>query len=110
MEEMITRTAISYEAAPGVPVTCHAEVKNGELSEEEIKAYIAHGCEKYTDKVIDGIEITLDGEFVDLKYHFADVPFERIRRITGYLVGTLDRFNNAKRAEVVDRVKHSCCC
>ncbi len=33
--------------------------------------------------------------------------FERIRRITGYLVGTLDRFNNAKRAEVADRVKHS---
>lgn len=33
--------------------------------------------------------------------------FERIRRITGYLVGTLDRFNNAKRAEVDDRVKHS---
>lgn len=32
--------------------------------------------------------------------------FERIRRITGYLVGTLDRFNNAKRAEEGDRVKH----
>lgn len=32
--------------------------------------------------------------------------FERIRRITGYLVGTVDRFNNAKRAEVEDRVKH----
>lgn len=34
------------------------------------------------------------------------VKFERIRRITGYLVGTVDRFNNAKRAEVKDRVKH----
>jgi len=34
------------------------------------------------------------------------VKFERIRRITGYLVGTVDRFNNAKRAEVADRVKH----
>lgn len=33
-------------------------------------------------------------------------PFERIRRITGYLVGTLDRFNDAKRAEEHDRVKH----
>lgn len=38
------------------------------------------------------------------------VRFERIRRITGYLVGTLDRFNNAKRAEVQDRVKHETCC
>lgn len=34
------------------------------------------------------------------------IKFERIRRITGYLVGTLDRFNNGKRAEVRDRVKH----
>lgn len=35
------------------------------------------------------------------------VPFERTRRITGYLVGTLDRFNDAKRAEERDRVKHA---
>ena len=35
------------------------------------------------------------------------VKFERIRRITGYLVGTLDRFNDAKRHEESDRVKHS---
>ena len=34
------------------------------------------------------------------------VGFERIRRITGYLVGTLDRFNDAKRDEVNNRVKH----
>lgn len=34
------------------------------------------------------------------------IEFERIRRITGYLVGTVDRFNNAKQAEVNDRVKH----
>ncbi|WP_329385533.1 anaerobic ribonucleoside triphosphate reductase [Anaerofustis butyriciformans] len=41
------------------------------------------------------------------KENDTDVPFERIRRITGYLVGTLDRFNNGKRAEEADRVKHS---
>lgn len=35
-----------------------------------------------------------------------NVNFERIRRITGYLVGTTERFNNAKRAEERDRVKH----
>ena len=34
------------------------------------------------------------------------VKFERIRRVTGYLVGTLDRFNNGKKAEEHDRVKH----
>ena len=42
------------------------------------------------------------------------IGFERIRRITGYLVGTLDRFNDGKKAEVRDRVKHklaeSCSC
>lgn len=36
-----------------------------------------------------------------------NVRFERIRRITGYLVGTLDRFNNAKKSEVNDRVTHA---
>lgn len=36
-----------------------------------------------------------------------EIGFERIRRITGYLVGTVDRFNNAKKAEVRDRVKHN---
>ena len=35
------------------------------------------------------------------------IMFERIRRITGYLVGTLDRFNNGKAAEERDRVKHA---
>lgn len=34
------------------------------------------------------------------------VKFKRIRRITGYLVGSLDKFNDAKRKEVEDRVKH----
>ncbi len=36
------------------------------------------------------------------------VGFERIRRITGYLVGTMDKWNDAKRAEERDRVKHGC--
>lgn len=35
-----------------------------------------------------------------------NIGFERIRRITGYLVGTVDRFNNGKKAEERDRVKH----
>lgn len=59
-----------------------------------------------------GVEIELDddGETVKratIKMEDTTVPFERIRRITGYLVGTLDRFNDAKRAEESQRVKHS---
>ena len=43
---------------------------------------------------------------VSAKERGEGVLFQRIRRITGYLVGTLDRFNNAKRAEELERVKH----
>lgn len=43
---------------------------------------------------------------IDTKNIGSGVKFERIRRITGYLVGTIDRWNSAKRAEERDRVKH----
>ena len=82
-------------------------VKGGELSKAETEGYILRAREMYPDKNIESIEITVDGEFVELRYRWETVPFERIRRITGYLVGTLDRFNNGKRAEEADRVKHS---
>lgn len=59
----------------------------------------------------------IKAEFIDngdgtstQRFWFAKKDFERIRRITGYLVGTLDRFNDAKRAEVQDRVKHVTSC
>ena len=81
-------------------------VIDGDLDQKEIDAYIDYGKKKYPDKNITGMDVTVDGDYVDLKYTFENVPFERIRRITGYLVGTLDRFNNAKRAEERDRVKH----
>ena len=45
--------------------------------------------------------------FIRSGFFGENLPFDRIRRITGYLVGTVDRFNNAKKAEVRDRVKHS---
>ena len=77
------------------------------LSQEEINAYIDYGKKKYSDRELTGMTVKVDGDYVDLQYNFADVPFDRIRRITGYLVGTLDRFNNGKRAEEHDRVKHS---
>ncbi|MBE6858213.1 MAG: hypothetical protein E7498_02110 [Ruminococcus sp.] len=77
------------------------------IPEEEINAYIDYGKKKYVNRSITEMTVKTDGEFVDLQFRFADVPFDRIRRITGYLVGTLDRFNNGKRAEEHDRVKHT---
>ena len=49
---------------------------------------------------------TLDKIAEETKVVGENVGFERIRRITGYLVGTTERFNDAKRAEEKDRVKH----
>jgi len=102
-----SRHTVEYEIKEGVFLPVEVTVKNGEIPYNEAKAYVIHAYEKYVDKVIDAVFVTLDDEYVDLDYHFSTKPFERIRRITGYLVGTLDRFNNAKRAEVNDRVKHN---
>lgn len=82
------------------------KVINGTLSREETDSYVQYAVDKYPNRVIREIRITLDGDYVELDYDFDDVPFQRIRRITGYLVGDLSRFNNAKRSEVEQRVVH----
>lgn len=84
---------------------CKVSVSGGELEQGEIDAYIRRAKEKYGKTPL-GIEIKVDGEYVELTYDFGQQPFQRIRRITGYLVGTLERFNDGKRAEERDRVKH----
>ena len=61
----------------------------------------------YADRLPSAMLIHVDGDYVDIDYTFSGPKFDRIRRITGYLVGTIDRFNNGKRAEERDRVKHS---
>ncbi|MGI6172566.1 MAG: anaerobic ribonucleoside-triphosphate reductase [Christensenellales bacterium] len=85
---------------------CKVSVVNGTMEQKEIDAYIDRARERY-GREPSAISIRVDGDFVDLDYDFDGVPFDRIRRITGYLVGTRDRFNNAKRAEEADRVKHA---
>lgn len=76
-----------------------------DIPEAKLQAYLNHANNTYPHK--NGVvNITIDGDYVDLHYDFDPVPFQRIRRITGYLVGDLGRFNNAKRHEVDDRVKH----
>ncbi len=85
-------------------------VTGGTMSQKEIDLYVQNLKEQNPDKLIKSVELIVDGDYIDMKYDYDSVPFERIRRITGYLVGTLDRFNNGKRAEVEDRVKHSVAC
>lgn len=81
-------------------------VTGGTLSQSEIDYYVDHVRQKVRHQPIQKLEILVDGDFVELRWHLAPVTFERIRRITGYLVGDMGRWNNAKIAEERDRVKH----
>ena len=81
-------------------------VKGGTLPQEEINAYMRQIREKNPSRTVESAVIEVDGEYVNVSYKLEPVSFERVRRITGYLVGTTDRWNNAKRAEERDRVKH----
>ncbi|MBQ9059971.1 MAG: hypothetical protein IJ128_02400 [Firmicutes bacterium] len=78
----------------------------GNADPKEAQAYVEYLEKKYNRK-LETLDVNIDGEFADLNYKFTNVPFERIRRITGYLVGTMDHWNDAKTAEEADRVKHS---
>jgi hypothetical protein len=79
-----------------------------QISEEEKQAYIDHAKKKYPNEIVDEIIIDLDGEFVNIEIHkHSIIPFTRIRRITGYLVSDMSRWNGAKKAEEHDRVKHT---
>ncbi|MBQ3387508.1 MAG: hypothetical protein IJG53_09350 [Eggerthellaceae bacterium] len=95
------KAVITY-ATPGVPVT-----------DEEIRAYIRRGNLQNMNTIVDGLNLVVDGEDIEITYDLAPVPFDRIRRITGYLVGSMNRWNDAKTAEEHDRVKHvipTCSC
>ena len=84
---------------------------NKEISEKEKQAYIDYICEKRKCSPEDIIELHInipddESREVELDYHIHEQAIERIRRITGYLVGSMDRWNDAKKAEEHDRVKH----
>lgn len=73
----------------------------------EVNSYINYMAKQHPDIKSGTLDILLDGDEVELTLTPDVVRFQRIRRITGYLVGDLSRFNNAKRREVDDRVKHT---
>ena len=82
-------------------------VLNGELSEKEQEAYVRYVKEENPGKELRELTIKLDGDYAELTYDFEPVKFQRIRRITGYLVGDMTGWNDAKTAEERDRVKHT---
>ena len=76
-----------------------------ELDERERQAYIEYVQKKNPGQQIKYITVKLDGDYVDLKYEVKSMPFQRIRRITGYL-SEVKQFNDGKKGELRDRVKH----
>lgn len=80
---------------------------NIEMSDKEKLAYRKKIEDDNPGYTVTYLDINVQGEDVELTAILSAVAFQRIRRITGYLVGDLGRFNNAKRSEVKDRVKHT---
>jgi anaerobic ribonucleoside-triphosphate reductase len=89
-------------------------VKGGAMSPEEKKNYADYITQKFPNCNVTELELTIvheeDGDYVDMKYTLenkpeTNKPIQRIRRITGYLT-TMSRTNDAKTAEINDRVKH----
>lgn len=79
-----------------------------DITEAEARLYLERAISEANGEVV-RLEVSQaegDEGMVDVKYTCRKVKFERIRRITGYLVGTIDCWNNAKQAEEHDRVKH----
>lgn len=79
-----------------------------DMTEDEARLYLERAITEANGEVVRLDVNYADGDagMVDVKYTCQKIKFERIRRITGYLVGTIDRWNNAKKAEEQDRVKH----
>ena len=77
---------------------------NEDIPVAEAEAYIDRGLELYPS--LSSIEAVVDGDEIELTHVSNPKEFQRIRRITGYLVGDLSRFNDAKRTEVEERVTH----
>lgn len=88
---------MTYEVE-GVKVNC----ADG-ISREEAAYYVADQLQVMPHKILLGMDLALDGDNVLVTPHYDTIV--RVRRITGYL-STLPRFNDAKKAEVADRVKH----
>lgn len=79
------------------------------MEDEEIQKYVSYIRQKLEEDniTLEQLEIKeLPYNMVEIKYNADGIKFSRLRRISGYLTNTLDRWNNAKQAEEADRVKH----
>lgn len=80
---------------------------NDEVSDDEIRSYITYVKKANHGRMLQSLSLDFDGEEVGIGYHLEPENFVKIRRITGYLVGDMNRWNDGKTAEEHDRVKHA---
>lgn len=99
------KKGIVMKMDPRVVDNVEVTIVGGDISNEEISIYLNQLQVKQNHKIIKA-DISVDGEFIDVSYKLEHAPFERIRRITGYLVGSTKRWGDSKLAEEKDRVKH----
>lgn len=77
-----------------------------DASKQELQNYVDYIKARVAEDIV-SIRVKMrDDGTVDVGYNAYGIPFERIRRITGYLTGDLTSWNDAKQAEERDRVKH----
>lgn len=80
---------------------------NEDISEEAIYPYLAYVRKNNHGRMVQSMSLDFQGDEVGIGYYLEPEHFEKIRRITGYLVGDMTRWNDAKAAEEHDRVKHA---
>lgn len=81
-------------------------VIGGEMSKREIDEYIAYAGKKYPGRQIRQLDLTIDGEFVDIKAYFKDTDFQHAYRSADYLVNDMDKLNDAKQREFSEKERH----
>ena len=77
-----------------------------DMTDKEAIRYLLEAADRADGAIVKLVINGSEDGMLDVSYECKKIKFERIRRITGYLVGTLDKWNNAKQAEEHERVKH----
>jgi hypothetical protein len=81
-------------------------VYGGDMSPNEIDQYIEYVAGKYAGRQISQLDLTIDGDYVDIKTHFKDTDFQHAYRSADYLVNSMDKLNDAKQTEFSQKEKH----
>lgn len=82
-------------------------VIGGEMNTHEIDEYIKYVNNKYSGRQIKQLDITINGEYIDLKCYFKDTDFQHAYRSADYLVNNMEKLNDAKQSEFSEKERHT---